>query len=194
MIVGVLLAAGAGARFGGGKLLAPLEDGIPVGVRAARTLKGAVDRTVAVVRADDAPLLELLGAEGRAVLPVARASEGMGASLAYGVTSSPEADGWVVALADMPFVKPETVEAVRRALEAGAPIAAPSFGGRRGHPVGFQRTFYPDLVRLQGDAGARGLLLRNDEQIVLLECDDPGAVRDVDTVEDLSRPAPDGNR
>lgn len=192
MIVGVLLAAGAGARFGGAKLLAPLEDGTPVGVRSARILKGAVDRAVAVVRADDAALAALLRAEGLEVLPFDRASEGMGASLAHGVASSPDGDGWLVALADMPFVKPETVDAVRRALVAGAPIAAPSFAGKRGHPVGFQKAFYPELVRLWGDEGARALLTRNRGQIVLLECDDPGAVRDVDTPEDLGALA--GNR
>ena len=191
MIVGVLLAAGAGARFGGAKLLAPLEDGTPVGVRSARILKGSVDRAVAVVRADDAPLAALLRGEGLEVLPFARASEGMGSSLAHGVSSSPEGDGWIVALADMPFVKPETVGAVRRALAAGAPIAAPSFAGRRGHPVGFQRAFYPELVCLSGDEGARALLTRNSGQIILLECDDPGAVRDVDTPEDLGAPARD---
>lgn len=186
MIVGVLLAAGAGARFGGAKLLAPLEDGTPVGVRSARALRSGVDRALAVVRPGDAPLETLLRAEGLEVLPFAGALEGMGASLAFGISSAPAADGWVVALADMPFVRPETVSAVVQALTAGAAIVAPAFRGRRGHPVGFSATLLAELVRLEGDGGARSILVCHESEVVLLECDDAGVVRDVDEPSDLN--------
>lgn len=186
MIVGVLLAAGAGARFGGGKLVAPLEDGTPVGVRSARVLQSSVDRVLAVVRPGDAPLEAILRAEGLEVVPFPGAGKGMGASLAFGISSAPAADGWVVALADMPFVRPETVAAVVRALRAGAAIVAPAFRGRRGHPVGFAATLFADLVRLEGDAGARSVLVRHEPEVVLLECDDSGVVRDVDEPSDLN--------
>lgn len=186
MIVGVLLAAGVGARFGGGKLVAPLEDGTPVGVRSARVLQSSVDRVLAVVRPGDAPLEAILRAEGLEVVPFPGAGKGMGASLAFGISSAPAADGWVVALADMPFVRPETVAAVVRALRTGAAIVAPAFRGRRGHPVGFAATLFADLVRLEGDAGARSVLVRHEPEVVLLECDDSGVVRDVDEPSDLS--------
>lgn len=185
MIVGVLLAAGAGARFGGGKLLAPLGDGTPVGVRSARTLRGGVERALAVVRPGDAQLESLLQAEGLEVLPFQGAREGMGASLAFGVTKAPAAEGWIVALADMPFLRPSTVEAVRRALEAGAALVAPTFGGRRGHPVGFSAALYPELVHLSGDHGARSLVARHVAEMVWIERDDVGVVRDIDTRGDL---------
>ncbi|MHB8797608.1 MAG: nucleotidyltransferase family protein [Thermoanaerobaculia bacterium] len=186
MIVGVLLAAGAGTRFGGGKLLAPLPDGTPVGVRAARSLRAGVDRAIAVVRPEDVPLAAVLSSEGLEILAFPRADEGMGASLAFGVGQVPDASGWIVALADMPFVRPSTVGAVRRALENGDLVVAPSFRGRRGHPVGFGARLFDDLTRLSGDEGARALLVRLKNQVVLLECDDAGVLRDVDTVEDLS--------
>jgi len=185
VIVGVLLAAGAGARFGGGKLLAPLEDGTPVGVRSARSLRSSVDRVLAVTRPGDATLEALLRAEGLEVLPFPGALAGMGASLAFGIARAPDADGWVVALADMPFVRPETVAAVVQALTAGAAIVAPSFRGRRGHPVGFAATLFEELVRLEGDAGARSVLVQHESEVILLECDDAGIVRDVDEPRDL---------
>lgn len=188
MIVGVLLAAGAGARFGGAKLLAPLEDGTPVGVRSARLLRSSVDRVLAVVRPGDAPLEALLRAEGLEVFRFPGALEGMGASLAFGISRAPAADGWVVALADMPFVRPETVGAVVQALTAGATIVAPSYRGRRGHPVGFAATLFAELVRLEGDAGARSVLVRHESEVVLLECDDAGVVRDIDEPCDLNPP------
>ena len=186
MIVGVLLAAGAGARFGGGKLLAPLEDGIPVGVRSARLLRSSVDRVLAVVRPGDATLEALLRAEGLEVRRFPGALEGMGASLAFGISAAPAADGWVVALADMPFVRPETVATVVQTLTTGAAIVAPAYRGRRGHPVGFAATLIAELVRLEGDAGARSVLLRHESEVVLVECDDPGILRDVDEPCDLN--------
>lgn len=185
MIVGVLLAAGAGTRFGGDKLLARLPDGTPVGVRAARALRSGVDRVLAVVRPGDVALARLFEAEGLDVAFFPGADDGMGASLAFGVSASPEADGWVVALADMPLVRHGTVEDVAGRLRAGAWIVAPVHGGRRGHPVGFARGLYPELIRLGGDRGARGLLERQASRIELFESDDPGIFLDVDTLRDL---------
>ncbi len=186
MIAGVLLAAGAGIRFGGDKLLAPLPDGTPVGVRAARTLLDGVDRALAVVRPGDAALARLLVAEGLEVAACPGAAKGMGTSLAFGVAACSEAEGWVVALADMPFVRRETVEAVARSLRSGAWIAAPSHGGRRGHPVGFSGALYPDLAALEGEVGAREIVARYASRVRVLETDDPGILLDIDTLRDVS--------
>lgn len=186
-IIGLLLAAGAGSRFGGDKLLALLPDGTGVGVTSARLLKGAVDEAVAVVRPSDAELARLLSAEGLRVLPFPGAAEGMGASLAYGVAATPEADGWVVALADMPFLEPGTVVAVAASLRHGAWIAAPSYRGRRGHPVGFAKGLFGELTALRGDRGARDILERHSGRTQLVAADDPGIILDLDTLDDLAR-------
>ncbi len=186
MIVGVLLAAGAGTRFGGDKLLARLPDGTPIGVRAARTLRSAVDRGLAVVRSGDVTLARLLEAEGLDVAVFSDADEGMGASLAFGVGAAPDADGWIVALADMPFVRRETVETVVGLLRAGAWIVAPCRQGRRGHPVGFSRGLFPELIRLGGDRGARVLLERYPSRVETFESEDEGILLDVDTLRDIS--------
>ncbi len=189
VIVGVLLAAGAGSRFGGDKLRAPLPDGTPLGVRAARALRGGVDRALAVVRPEDSALAALLEAEGMEVVPFPGAEDGMGASLAFGVGSAAEADGWVVALADMPFVQRETVENVAERLRSGAWIAAPGRRGRRGHPVGFTRALFAELIWLGGDRGARVLLERYASRVELFESDDEGILLDVDTLRDFQGPA-----
>lgn len=186
MIVGVLLAAGAGVRFGGGKLLAPLLEGTPVGVLSARTLRDAVDRTLAVVRPGEAELTRLLEAEGIEVRPFPGAAEGMGSSLAFGVAAAPEADGWLVALADMPFVRPATAAAVAGLLRCGAFVAAPARAGRRGHPVGFARGLLSELTSLRGDRGAREILARHADRITLLDVDDDGILLDIDDFSDLS--------
>ena len=186
MIFGVLLAAGAGTRFGGEKLLARLSDGTPLGVRSARTLRSGVDRALAVVRPGDETLARHLGAEGLDVAVFPDAGNGMGASLAFGVVAAPDADGWIVALADMPFVRRETIEIAAGMLRAGTWIAAPSYRGRRGHPVGFARALFPELIRLEGDHGARVLLERHAARVETFETDDDGIFLDIDNLSDIN--------
>jgi len=188
-IVGVLLAAGRGERFGGEKLAMPLpagpHAGSAVGVAACRNLRAAVDDVVAVVRPGDAALAASLAREGAQVVVAERAREGMGASLATGVAAAGTADGYVVALADMPWIAPATIRAIAEALRDGASIAAPAFGGRRGHPVGFAAVHRDALAALTGDAGARSILAAHAESVRIVEVDDAGILRDVDVPDDL---------
>lgn len=184
MITGILLAAGAGTRFGGDKLQFPLPDGTPIGVKAARNLLSAVDQGIAVVRPSDRQLAHLLEMEGFRVAFCPNADAGMGTSLAFGVTAAQDADGWLIALADMPFIRPDTIRAIAGLIRAGAPIAAPSHQGRRGHPVGFAWEFFHDLAQLSGDRGAHPLLVAHAARIQALECEDPGIFADIDTLSD----------
>jgi molybdenum cofactor cytidylyltransferase len=116
------------------------------------------------------------------------AGEGMGASLACGVRAAGRRQGYLVALADMPFVRPSSIAAVRQALEAGAPLAAPYFRARRGHPVGFAGAFHAELIDLRGDVGARKLLDEHEAKLVKIPVGDPGVIRDIDTPGDLAPP------
>lgn len=186
MIVGLLLAAGESRRFGSRKLLHRLPDGAPIGVRSAQNLKQATSRVVAVVAPADSELAETLALLGIDICRCERSREGMGASLACGVRAAPDADGWVIALADMPFIQPATIAAVAQAIRDGAPIAAAAHAGQRGHPVGFAREYYAELAALGGDEGARVLLARDRARMQLIPVDDPGVHRDIDTPEDLS--------
>ena len=192
-IVGILLAAGRGARFGGAKLLAPLPAashgvgvGAPVGAAAATHLVAALNDVVAVVRPGDPLLQRALEATGARVVACPRADEGMGASLACGIAAAADADGWVVALGDMPWIAPATISAVADALRDGAEIAAPAFRGERGHPVGFARPYGPLLAALEGDEGARAIVNARRFALRLVDVDDAGALRDVDHPADLA--------
>src|SRR6185295_14306639 len=101
-IVGILLAAGRGLRFGGDKLLADLS-GESIGVVACRNLLAAVPGVIAIVRPNDDALAAVLEATGARVIRCGNADQGMGASLACGVQSTIGAKGWLVTLADMPW-------------------------------------------------------------------------------------------
>lgn len=184
-ISGILLAAGSGSRFGGGKLLHPLPDGTPLGIASLRKLKSALPGTVAVVRAGDEPLRDLILREGVAVHVCDDAHLGMARSLVCGISATADADGWVIALGDMPFISRDTIAAVAAAIARGATIAVASYRGERGHPVGFGKGHLRELLALQGDEGARALLKRHPDEIETIACDDPGVLRDIDRREDL---------
>jgi molybdenum cofactor cytidylyltransferase len=188
-VAGVLLAAGLGSRFGGGKLAVPVAAAggftAPMAVIALRSLAAALPAPLVVVRAGD-PLVPAYRDEGARIVVAERAARGMGASLAAGVAALPEGSGVVVALADMPWIAAGTIRRVADAVARGAAIAAPAFRGRRGHPVGFAARFRRELAALDGDLGARGLLAAQREAIVLIDVDDPGVLRDVDTPADLA--------
>lgn len=184
-ITGILLAAGVSARFGAHKLLHPLPDGTPVAVAAAQCLTTALPDALAVVRPDDEALQHLLVKAGLRVTVAPRAAEGMGASLAAAVAATHGTGGWVVALADMPFIEPDTVRAVAQALEAGAAIAAPRYDAQRGHPVGFAARFRDELLALHGEAGARALVARHAAEVRYIDVADRGVLLDIDTPADL---------
>ncbi len=112
----------------------------------------------------------------------------MGASLACGVSSTPDATGWIVALADMPWVLPETIARVAAAVTEGAPVAAPFHRGERGHPVGFGRVCHSALAALTGDEGAKSIVAAHRDSLARIDVDDPGILRDVDTPADLRLP------
>ena len=124
---------------------------------------------------------------GASVTECPYAANGMGQSLAWAIRATPLSQGWVVALADMPWVTTATTRLIVDALRRGDDLVAPSHRGVRGHPVGFSQRFYPELVatfrRRRGEshsAGARG-------RSAHLETDDEGVLRDVDTPADLAR-------
>jgi molybdenum cofactor cytidylyltransferase len=219
-LVGILLAAGRGARFDASAQRLKLLEAYPVGraeapplvLMAARKLR-VLGPVIAVVRAStDAHqqrLHALLAAEGCQVLSYttpdrgANAStqgalgdrerpEGTGTSIACAVRASAGADGWIIALADMPAIAPSSYEAVRQALCAGRITAAPYYQGQRGHPVGFGAACGAELAALAGDEGARAVLERY--RPFRVEVDDPGVLFDVDQPEDLRAGAPGAER
>ncbi len=188
MITGILLAAGAGKRYGGGKLKQVLPNGLAICVASARNLAAAVDQVIAVVRPDDDATHKLLAAESNIQIVICElAEQGMGHSLAAAVAASPEHTNWIIALGDMPLIKPETIRVVADAIKQGAAFAMPQHKGQRGHPVGIHARFRNDLLVLEGDTGARALIAESKSAVQLIETDDPGVLVDVDTVADYQK-------
>ena len=190
----IVLAAGSGARFGGGKLTTPYRHGLLLDGALAAAF-AAPARTVTVVTGADAPRIEAaarrfangIGAAGRLrIVHAPQHAEGMGASLRTGVASLPcDAAGAFVFLGDMPRVPAVVLEPLAEALATGAAAAAPIFQGRRGNPVLLGATLFPDVLALQGDAGARAILQDLGDQLALVDAPDDGILFDVDLPTDL---------
>ena len=143
---------------------------------------------LAVIPRNKPVLRKRLESSGCQILETDRTARGLGASLSAGIAALPMLDGWIVALGDMPQVDRRTIKAVLKALEDGAKIAAP-YGkeGQRGHPVGFSAALRDELIALDGDMGARRILMKHETAIVRIETDDPGIFVDVDTPDDLRK-------
>lgn len=189
-VAAILLAAGSATRFGSDKLLYPLPHGVPIAIQAARHLRIVFEENVlAVVRPEAKELSDLLRREGCQVAVCENAAEGMGASLACAVRAAADAEGFVIALADMPFIRSSTIAAVRDALAAGAPLVAPYFRARPGHPVGIGAKFRTELEALRGDEGAKRIIAANQTSLLKIPVGDPGVLRDIDTPLDLVPPA-----
>jgi molybdenum cofactor cytidylyltransferase len=187
VIRAILLCGGTGSRFGGAKLLARV-DGDAIGVHAARNLLEGAGNALAVVRRGDAALRNLLAVTGCEILEARAAERGMGASLAAAVLASPEAEGWLVALGDMPRIRAATHRSVVDAIRRGALLASAVSAStkERGHPVAFSRSLFAELASLDGDEGARSVVARHRDKLVAVPVDDPGILLDVDAPEDIA--------
>lgn len=187
-VAGLLLAAGAGRRFGGPKALAVFEG---------TTL---LERGVALLEAGGcAPIIAVLGAEAELVPDVTYLpgvttvtnpdwAMGMGTSLRVGLESLPEGvTAVVVALVDQPLIGPDAVRRLVVAHASGAQAAVATYRGKPRNPVLLDRSLW-DAVAADavGDTGARGFLKAHPELVTLVPCDDTGTPEDIDTQADLA--------
>lgn len=190
-MIGILLAAGFSRRFGtANKLLHNLPDGRAIAIAAAEHLITALPVSVAVVRADNTILSDALKALGFHVVYCDANASLMADSLVmavqYASTLSLTTKGYVIALADMPYIAPTTIQAVANQLSHVGGIVIPTFEGKRGHPVGFSANYHDALLRLSGDEGAKSIVKTHADAVTLLACEDAGILADIDTLADLS--------
>lgn len=183
----LILAGGAGQRFGGGKLLAPLA-GQPVIRRTAEAVAAAgfVDLLV-ITGADDGGVRAALDGIDCRIVHAADWADGMSATLRAGVAAiAPDAPGVCVFLGDMPLVPMHLCAALTEAAEAAGYAARPRVAGKPGHPVAFARAACADLLALKGDQGATALLKQRPGAVAYLDTEDAGAIADIDFPADLA--------
>jgi molybdenum cofactor cytidylyltransferase len=186
LVGGVLLAAGRGERFADGNKLLAAIDGTPVVRRAARSLLASSLAEVAVVLGHQHETVrDVLSDLDIATSVNEDYAAGQSRSVATGVATARKRgwDGAVFALGDMPFVDPESVDALVDAYERNrGTVLAPAYDGTRGNPVLFDRRYFDALSDLTGDRGGRQIVRQEG---TLVPVDDPGVRQDVDRVTDL---------
>lgn len=192
-IAAVVLAAGLSSRMPENKLLAPLA-GKPV-------LRHVVEAAMASRASPVVVVTGYAAAEVKAALTGldvefienADYAKGLSESLKCGVKNvPPDCAGVVVLLGDMPLVTAGLIDGLIGSFEPakGREICAPVHKGRRGNPVLWGRRFFPELLALTGDKGARRLIDLHADALSTLEVGDDASLVDIDTAEDLQRHQP----
>jgi nicotine blue oxidoreductase len=179
---GLVLAAGAGRRFGRPKALVEY-DGERLVDRAVKLLRVGGCELVIVV-AGAAPLT----VDGATVVENLAWDEGMGSSVRVGLEAAEGLDAVVIVPVDTPWIGPAAVRRLIAAYEGGATVAAATYEGRRGHPVLIAAQHWAAVrATAKGDTGARAFLAAHPELVTAVPCDDTGRPDDVDTPEALWR-------
>jgi len=186
----VVLAAGRSTRMGGPNKLLATVTGKPLARIAAEAALASKARPVVVVTGHQSETIT----DALRDLPLQFAhnpdfAEGLSTSLRTGLAAlSDDIDGAVVMLADMPQVDQALIDRLIAAYDAGkgALIAVPVIDGKRGNPVLWSRRFFPELMTLSGDVGARHLIAKYSEAVVEVPMIGNGALIDVDTPETLN--------
>ncbi|UCH62026.1 MAG: nucleotidyltransferase family protein [Fidelibacterota bacterium] len=190
VVAAVILAAGESTRMPGNKLLLPI-GGQPM-------IAGAVD---AATKAGCSPIIVVAGYNERAIHQALKGREvqfvsnpswelGLAGSLRIGIAALPDTvDGALIMLGDMPLVKATTIQTLKTAFSAngGKRIVYPAYEGRQGNPVLFPARFFEELLKLQGDRGAKALLQKYTTDTVAVPVASGEVLLDCDTEADYTR-------
>jgi molybdenum cofactor cytidylyltransferase len=193
-VAGVILAAGRSTRMAPRNKLLEEIGGRPVIARVADTALASGARPVVVVTGFEAQrIAEAL--RGFDVLSVHNAdfAAGLSTSLRAGLAALPaDCDAALILLGDMPFVEAGDLEALIAAFAAKDrnSICVPVRHGRWGNPILWGAAYFPEMMRLSGDAGAKRLLEVYRERITEVEAVSYGIFADIDTPLDLARLKP----
>ncbi len=184
----LVLAAGGGTRLGGDKLLLPWRGKAIILHTLEHIFAMRHKGPVFVVTGCGAESVkEVIASTTVHILENSEWQDGQSTSLRLGIAEIAMLDvkSVLVVLADQPLVKTETMDQLV-AAHPGHMATAPSYQGKRGNPVVLSSALFPDIAELRGDVGARSILSRLGDALLLLPVDDPGVVKDIDTPEEYS--------
>jgi len=188
-IAAVVLAAGRSTRMGGpNKLLAEIAGRPLLRIVVEEALASHAKPVIVVVGHERADVEKALAGLPVQLIHNPDFAQGLGTSLKAGIAAVPaEADGAIVCLGDMPQVDASLIDRLIAAFDPdrGALIVMPTVEGRRGNPVLWSRRFFPDLMAIEGDVGARHFIGRYSEAVVEVPLEGRAALVDIDTPEAL---------
>ncbi len=189
-IAAVVLAAGQSTRAGAtNKLLAPI-DGVPMVARAvARIRESGASPIIVVTGHQSARVCAALADAGVSFAHNPDFAQGMAGSIGAGIEALPgDVAGALICLGDMPAIEAAEIDRLIEAFDAhgGAAICVPKAGRRRGNPVLFARRFFPELLALEGDNGAKTVIAAHADLLAEIPMAGTGTLVDLDTVEQIA--------
>jgi molybdenum cofactor cytidylyltransferase len=186
-IAALILAAGQSRRMGRiNKLLAEVDGGVMVARTADAVLESEADPVIVVLGHEGDRVREALGGRAVSFTENPDYATGLASSLKRGIAALPDGvDGVVVCLGDMPRVTPDHLNALIAAFDPanGRGICVPTFNGKRGNPVLWDRRYLADMDDVAGDVGARHLIGAHEDAVFEVEMPDGGVLYDLDTPE-----------
>ncbi|MCC6889157.1 MAG: molybdopterin-binding/glycosyltransferase family 2 protein [Hyphomicrobiales bacterium] len=188
-VAAIVLAAGRSTRMGGpNKLLAEIGGKPLVRIAAEQALASRASPVIVVTGHEHERIAAALAGLPVKLVHNPQFASGLGTSVKAGIAAvPPQADGAVVCLGDMPQVDAALIDQLIAAFdpEKGALAVVPVFDGSRGNPVLWSRRFFPELMAIEGDIGARHLIGRYNEAVVEVPVAGKAALVDIDTPEAL---------
>lgn len=189
-LAAIILAAGASDRMlGQHKLLLPIAGRPMIAAVIETALASGFSPVIVTTGSGADELQSTLGEFDVTVAYNPDWAQGMSGSLKAGIAALPAAtDGVCILLGDMPLIQPATIETLKaRFLRNRDHIVYPTFQERQGHPVFFPARFFPALLDLKGDQGAKSLLSTFTADVIEVTVDSQEILLDCDTREDYSR-------
>lgn len=189
-VTALVLAAGQSRRMGPVNKLLATVDGVPM-VRATveRIAAAGVDRVVVITGHEAERVSAALQGLDVDLVHNPDYTEGLSTSLARGISAlDASVDAALVCLADMPRVRPRHVQRLLAAFDPleGRGICVPTYRGKRGNPVLWDRRYFQEMAAVRGDVGARHLIGEHQDAVCEVEMDDGGVLLDVDSPESLA--------
>lgn len=188
-IAGIILAAGTSSRMGQPKQLLDWVGRPLVRAIVETALAARLDEVIVVTRCADDEVAAALADLPVRIAPNPLAAAGQSTSLHTGIAAlSPDVAAAIVLLGDQPFITTAIIDALLGVWRAArAPIVAPVFAGTRGNPVLFDRSVFTELLTIEGDQGARGVIARSPSRVHYVHFDDDRPLLDIDTPEAYAR-------
>ena len=180
----IILAAGFSKRFGeDNKLLADLNGKPVISHTLDKIAQLPFSKRIVVINPEQTAIKSLCDPSRFQTVENQNAADGMGTSIAAGVSAASNANGVAVILGDMPNIRQDTYEILITACEQGSgqTIVVPSHQGQRGHPVFFSNDFFHELTALTGDKGANSVIEKHHDCVRSIAVNDPGILSDIDT-------------
>ena len=196
MISAVILAAGESKRMGKqNKLLLPVAGEALLVKLIKSVCDSDVGQVIVVIGHEAEKIRRKLNNFPLSFVYNPNFSEGMTTSIKSGVKEvSPDCDGYMICLADMPFINTSEINKLIHAyaqnrIKEKRLIVIPVYQGHRGNPVLFSTEFREDILEHKMEYGCKGVIMKNFESVKEIEMDDDSMLLDVDTLEDYQRAA-----